>query len=84
MSKQPEALRLAERFEDVRDWYEFDAQTWFPLAAAELRRLHALNAEALELIRALMETRDEHFISNHGDGLWGWDERARAVLSKAA
>ncbi len=46
MSEQPEALRLA-------DWLDADAcdlQT--PrLAAAELRRLHAVNAELLEALK---------------------------------
>ncbi len=51
MSEQPEALRLA-------DWLDADAcdlQT--PrLAAAELRRLHSVNAELLEALRLIAET----------------------------
>jgi hypothetical protein len=53
MSKQPYALWLADRFDDVGDWYEFDAKTWVPGAAAELRRLHSVNAELLAALQAM-------------------------------
>jgi hypothetical protein len=53
MATKLNALQLAERFEDVGDWYEFDAQSWFPPAAAELRRLHSLNAELLAALQAM-------------------------------
>lgn len=45
MSKQPEALRLAEHLESFRS---FDADQ---AAAAELRRLHAENAELIQELR---------------------------------
>lgn len=45
-TEQPEALRLADRIHRRTDWYEFDAQTWCNEAAAELRRLHAVEIEA--------------------------------------
>jgi hypothetical protein len=45
MSKQPEALRLAEHLESFRS---FDADQ---AAAAELRRLHAENAELTALLK---------------------------------
>ncbi len=51
MEKQPEALRLA----DVLDLLWMDGHTP-QKAAAELRRLHSMNAQLLELLE---EARDE-------------------------
>ena len=45
--KQSEALRLAEQMEDGRWQGMFDL-----LAAAELRRLHEVNAELVEALKA--------------------------------
>ena len=45
MSTQPEALRLAGTTPSLR------GGDWGDKAAAELRRLHALNAELLEALR---------------------------------
>jgi hypothetical protein len=45
MSTQPEALRLADALDDY--WDKSRVQP----AAAELRRLHALNAELLEALK---------------------------------
>jgi hypothetical protein len=74
MSKQPYALWLADRFDDVGDWYEFDAKTWVPGAAAELRRLHSVNAELLVALQKLLR-RDElntcqHHETHRGGVLW--------------
>lgn len=55
MSKRPYALWLADRFDDVGDWYEFDAKTWVPGAAAELRRLHAVNGQLLDALQTVMQ-----------------------------
>jgi predicted NUDIX family NTP pyrophosphohydrolase len=50
------ALEYAERFESVKDWYEFDAQSWFPLAAAELRRQAARIEELESVLRQAHDT----------------------------
>ena len=49
MSKQPEALRLAD---DLDSTSPSENTSW--LAAAELRRLHAVNVELLEAMRGLL------------------------------
>ena len=59
-TKQPEALRLADRFADITDWWDFDARTWIPRTEAELRRLHEENE------RLLAANRDS---SRHFDSL---------------
>jgi hypothetical protein len=77
VSTQPEALRLA-------DWLDADAcdlQT--PrLAAAELRRLHAVNAELLDLMqRAVGRLEIEH---RHGGSIMSeWIIDARAAIARA-
>jgi len=51
MSKQPEALRLADELErSVNNPHLY----WQGKAAAELRRLHALNVELVEALQALV------------------------------
>ena len=52
MDKQPEALLLADALEQAEAWppSNFDAAPTSE-AAAELRRLHALNAELVEALR---------------------------------
>ena len=76
--KQPEALRLAEFFED-RGFYRSELK-----AAAELRRLHEVNAELVEALRectAWME-----YLRASGDaGNWKWeaDEYTRAIAALA-
>ena len=52
MDKQPEALRLAECLTDYTECTLAEMDQ----AAAELRRLHALNAELLEALEALRKT----------------------------
>lgn len=47
--KQPEALRLAEALD------AYHTRSIHKEAAAELRRLHALNAELLEALKAIKD-----------------------------
>ena len=47
MNEQPKALRIAEWFEGGYGGCEYEA-------AAELRRLHALNQELLEALQGLL------------------------------
>lgn len=50
MVKQPEALRLAAEVASIETRGKWDAQTCHQ-AAAERRRLHALNAKLLSALR---------------------------------
>lgn len=77
MNKQPEALRLAERLDlySTGDEHQRDVEQ----AAAELRRLHEVNAK---LVKALMDIyiyarKDGDIIAQHLGGI------ARAALAKA-
>ena len=54
MSTQPEALRLAEHLENFRSFPDDQA------AAAELRRLHAINAELLEALKNIIGSPSSH------------------------
>jgi hypothetical protein len=78
VSEQPEALRLADELEDCRVVLPLERK-----AAAELRRLHTVNAELLGLLKALMDTRHKHFIDNGIDGMHGWDEQAQTAIARA-
>ena len=49
MTTQPEALRLAEALEDA--WRGVEMDEVDRRAAAELRRLHAVNQELVEALR---------------------------------
>ena len=71
MADQPEALRLADALEGraERAWTRVEA-------AAELRRLHALNAELLEALKRIADPRNIHFA---GDA----QVVARAAIAKA-
>jgi hypothetical protein len=72
MSKQPTALRLADALDQedcmmsAKDICE---------AAAELRRLHAVNGELLEALKALCESH-----SRFSGGVW---DKARAAIARA-
>ena len=69
MTTQPKALRLADEL-DVGD---FDVLTNYE-AAAELRRLQALNADLLEALKGFMD----------GAEAMGWNtDKARAAIAKA-
>jgi len=74
MTTQPEALRLA-------DWMEWnDASMEVPTrrAAAELRRLHAVNQELLEALEMLARLGNgEHYGNSEGNMI------ARAAIAKA-
>ena len=81
MSKQPEALRLAHNL----DSEDVDLSN-LPDAAAELRRLHALNAELVEALRGWLPERMP-FPDQRRDPICEarnqqW-ERDRAALKKA-
>jgi hypothetical protein len=70
MSTQPEPLRLADAVEQGN--YNHEDVT---KAAAELRRLHAVNEELLEALKFVM--------SAHGEQLdWAF-EKARAAIANA-
>lgn len=58
MSKQPEALRLADALEYLADnssdnWQVMD------LSSDELRRLHAINAELVEALKECVEDSEQ-------------------------
>ena len=65
--KQPEALRLANALE-----WPFSGPAPLKEAAAELRRLHALNQELLEALKEIEWSNNER---------WRTD-RARAAIAK--
>ena len=76
MSKQPEALRLAEVFPYLEGG---ERSQWIMDAAAELRRLHEVNQELLEALKTVMGD------VNHGQHMT-WEQRckqARAAINKA-
>ena len=70
-TQHPEALRLADLLErDPSDW---GGLTLGWKAAAELRRLHALNAELLEALKELLYARTDKA-----------ERMATAAITKAA
>ena len=74
MNAQPEALRLAELLDE--DWGEHHADL-DTQAAAELRRLHAVNQELLE---ALVDVMFRHVpFLNKAE----YAEKARTAIAKA-
>jgi hypothetical protein len=68
MSKQPTALYLAEILQS-------EPGAVADAASAELRRLHALNGELLEALKALCESH-----SRFSGGVW---DKARAAIARA-
>ena len=66
MSDQPEALRLAD---------ELEMWTLGEPAAAELRRLHAVNQELLEALKKVLAT--------GGHARWEAEKTAYAIIAKA-
>jgi len=72
MSTQPEALRLADEMERVA---EYDHQIQ---AAAELRRLHEVNQELLELVGDVLA-----FVENDWNVPIELINAARAAIAKA-
>jgi hypothetical protein len=74
MSTQPEALRLANALEKY--WGAERGHDRERQAAAELRRLHAVNEELLEALEELAL-----YIAHNGDD---WvQKKARAAIAKA-
>ena len=74
MSTQPEALRLAKKLEEG---YVAHETVLYP-AAAELRRLHALNQELLAALEKLARLGNgDHFGNSDGNMI------ARAAIAKA-
>lgn len=69
---QPETLRLAEKLEQG---YVAHTTVLYP-AAAELRRLHAVNQELLAALKALVEADAPDYIKS---SIW---EQARAAIAK--
>ncbi len=72
MTKQPEALRLAEHMEISVS----HAAAVRKKAAAELRRLHEVNAELVEALELILPP------SGTYDGIV-WIAKARAAIAKA-
>lgn len=76
-TKQPEALRLADCLDrdNAMNWPDYDNTE---NAAAELRRLHALNEDLVEALRGMLEAYD--------DGVTDWEkpyqQAARAAIAK--
>lgn len=61
MSEQPEALRLADKFEidGFMGDHRFAQNWWCTQAAAELRRLHAANLDCIAWYEVAKAQRDE-------------------------
>jgi len=76
VSTQPEALRLADRLTDFAKQDRLQhGYSWELLdVAAELRRLHAENAELLEALRNLARMSEAVAVA---------EGRARAAIAKA-
>ena len=77
MSKQPEALKLAEELHDAAGDYTLFDKTLGYMAATELRRLHAVNQDLLEALSELSEFCKELGFS------WSCIAQARAAIAKA-
>lgn len=93
MNQQPKALLLADLLiaevqtypqmsEDEPGGYCTGADQLMDDAAAELRRLHSVNAELLEALKHLVED-TEHKDHNCGDTTWCPVYLARAAIAKA-
>jgi hypothetical protein len=83
MSKQPEALRLADTLDGW--FYECEVSlTRCQQASAELRRLHALNAELEEALRRMVQQFAQYVPSAPNGGNESYCiSKALAVLKKA-
>ena len=80
MSKQPDALRLA-------DWCDANSSGVYrpsAEAAAELRRLHSLNAELVDALEELFGADMEHVLMGDGkDDQIAAIAKARTAMAKA-
>ena len=72
MSKQPEALRLAELLDGDKSAHHEESAT-------ELRRLYEVNQELLEVLQNLCEAADNGHVASYSNL---WDD-ARAAIAKA-
>lgn len=74
MSKQPKALRLAGKMEDIlHDWMSAHE------AATELRRLHEVNTKLVETLKCVLDCSD-----HQNPEVWtAAVKQARAALAKA-
>jgi hypothetical protein len=77
MTKQPDALKLADDLEDIQGLDSIEG-TIVDKAAAELRRLHEVNVELLEAFKDLLEANSYYFPAGNP-----WGDRARAAIAKA-
>lgn len=73
--EQPEALRLVNNRQNAH------LISWQANACAELRRLHALNAELLEALKELVAQTDTNFFAIKHDHVAL--QNARAAIAKA-
>jgi hypothetical protein len=78
MSKQPDTLHLARWCDDLAGIRDAWAPEAYAAAAAELRRLHAVNAELVEALNIAIR-QNEHDMVMTGDEL----RICCAALSKA-
>jgi uncharacterized protein with von Willebrand factor type A (vWA) domain len=70
MTEQPEAERLA----DALEAWTLGKPTHHREAAAELRRLHAANADLLEALKAMLENGQDYTATR---------DKARAAIARA-
>jgi len=77
MSKQPEALRLAEEYYD--DHWIVGTKQWCRETAEELRRLHEINAE---LVRTMQTIRNISLM-NSGDWAKTIEQEVCEAIAKA-
>ena len=81
MNTRPEALRLADALMEpvVLDKHAMQA-------AAELRRLYAVNAELLEALKLALSAHGKMLMSDPPQDAWkaqGVEEKARAAIARA-
>ena len=78
IEKQPEALRLAEILDSFHEADEVQPM------AAELRRLHAVNAELLKELRNIAKANQREWGEEMRDQFQQWAQsRARHTIAKA-
>lgn len=76
MTKQPEALRLADALEKYDVCSNVEEMPDLDQVAAELRRLNEVNAELVEALKACVDLLDEV-------AFWVEIDKARAAIKKA-
>jgi hypothetical protein len=80
-ANRPEALRLADALD--RGGYDAQMARNMEKAAAELRRLHSVNAELLEALRSIVNLWDHHASAHHDGIIYPLHQAARATIAKA-